>query len=231
MIRRPPRSTLFPYTTLFRSHRAPAGRVGAATHREPELHRGAASPHRRPEGPPTRYPACPRDSRLGAEDLARRRAAPHHRVFQRAHGGVSTRLLVTGAAGFIGSHVSEALLARGDEVVGVDNFDAFYPRAVKERNLDGLRRTKGFRFVEADIVRDALPLEGVSVVLHLAARPGVRPSLEDPASYGDTNVTGTVRVFEAARRAGLRHPHRPRHVRVAIRRGVLEGGCGCSGRR
>jgi len=117
---------------------------------------------------------------------------------------VSTRLLVTGAAGFIGSHVSEALLARGDEVVGVDNFDAFYPRAVKERNLDGLRRTKGFRFVEADIVRDALPLEGVSVVLHLAARPGVRPSLEDPASYGDTNVTGTVRVFEAARRAGLR---------------------------
>ena len=117
---------------------------------------------------------------------------------------MSIRLLVTGAAGFIGSHVSEALLARGDEVVGVDNFDAFYPRAVKERNLDGLRRTKGFRFVEADIVRDALPLEGVSVVLHLAARPGVRPSLEDPASYGDTNVTGTVRVFEAARRAGLR---------------------------
>ena len=116
---------------------------------------------------------------------------------------MSTRLLVTGAAGFIGSHVSEALLARGDEVVGVDNFDAFYPRAVKERNLDGLRRTKGFRFVEADIVRDPLPLEGVSVVLHLAARPGVRPSLEDPASYGDTNVTGTVRVFEAARRAGL----------------------------
>src|SRR5438128_7708385 len=146
-------------------HRAPAGGAGAATHREPEPHRGAASPHRRPEGPPTRYPACPRDSRLGAEDLARRRAAPHHRVFQRAHGGVSTRLLVTGAAGFIGSHVSEALLARGDQVVGVDNFDAFYPRAVKERNLDGLRRTTGFRFVEADIVRDALPLEGVSVVL------------------------------------------------------------------
>jgi len=117
---------------------------------------------------------------------------------------VSTRLLVTGAAGFIGSHVCEALLARGDEVVGLDNFDPFYPRAVKERNLDGLRRAKGFRFVEADIVRDALPLDGVSVVLHLAARPGVRPSLEDPASYGDTNVTGTVRVFEAARRAGLR---------------------------
>jgi UDP-glucuronate 4-epimerase len=117
---------------------------------------------------------------------------------------VSARILVTGAAGFIGSHVSEALLARGHEVVGFDNFDAFYARPVKERNLEGLRRTKGFRFVEGDIVRDPLPLDGVSVVLHLAARPGVRPSLEDPASYSETNVTGTVRVFEAARRAGIR---------------------------
>jgi UDP-glucuronate 4-epimerase len=117
---------------------------------------------------------------------------------------VSVRLLVTGAAGFIGSHVCEALLARGDEVVGLDNFDPFYPRAVKERNLDGVRRAHGFRFVEADIVHDALPLDAVSVVLHLAARPGVRPSLEDPASYSETNVTGTVRVLEAARRAGVR---------------------------
>ena len=116
----------------------------------------------------------------------------------------ATRILVTGAAGFIGSHVCEALLARGDEVVGLDSFDPFYARAVKERNLEGLRRTAGFRFVEADIVRDALPLDGVSVVLHLAARPGVRPSLEDPAAYSETNVTGTVRVFEAARRAGVR---------------------------
>ena len=113
-------------------------------------------------------------------------------------------VLVTGAAGFIGSHVSEALLARGDEVVGFDNFDPFYARDVKERNLEGLRRTKGFRFVEGDIVRHPLPLGGVSVVVHLAARPGVRPSLEDPASYSETNVTGTVRVFEAARRAGIR---------------------------
>jgi len=117
---------------------------------------------------------------------------------------MSPRVLVTGAAGFIASHVAEALVARGDEVVALDNFDAFYARAMKERNLETLRRGKGFRFVEADIVRDPLPLEGVSVVVHLAARPGVRPSLEDPASYCETNVTGTVRVFEAARRAGIR---------------------------
>jgi UDP-glucuronate 4-epimerase len=117
---------------------------------------------------------------------------------------VTRRVLVTGAAGFIGSHVCEALLARGHDVVGVDNFDPFYPRAVKERNLEGLRRAAGFEFVEADVVRQPVPLDGVSVVLHLAARPGVRPSLEDPASYSETNVTGAVRVFEAARRAGIR---------------------------
>jgi UDP-glucuronate 4-epimerase len=116
---------------------------------------------------------------------------------------MSPRMLVTGAAGFIGSHVAEALLARGDEVVGLDNFDPFYDRAVKERNLETLRRAPGFRFVEADIARHALPLDQVAVIVHLAARPGVRPSLEDPAAYSETNVTGTVRVFEAARRAGI----------------------------
>jgi UDP-glucuronate 4-epimerase len=116
---------------------------------------------------------------------------------------MSPRVLVTGAAGFIGSHVAEALLARGDEVVGLDNFDPCYDRAVKERNVETLRRAPGFRFVEADIARHALPLDHVAVVVHLAARPGVRPSLEDPAAYSETNVTGTVRVFEAARRAGI----------------------------
>jgi len=113
------------------------------------------------------------------------------------------KILVTGAAGFIGSHVSEALVARGHAVVGVDNFDAFYARAVKERNLETLRSSRAFRFVEADVARDPLPLDGVGAVLHLAAKPGVRPSLEDPGAYTEANVTATARVFDAARRAGI----------------------------
>ncbi len=111
--------------------------------------------------------------------------------------------LVTGAAGFIGSHLSEALLARGHEVTGVDNFDPFYARNVKERNLEGLRRQKGFQFVEADLARDPIPLDGIEAVIHLAAKPGVRPSLEDPGTYMEANVTATARLIDAARRVGL----------------------------
>jgi UDP-glucuronate 4-epimerase len=111
--------------------------------------------------------------------------------------------LVTGAAGFIGSHVCEALVARGHEVVGVDNFDPFYPRAVKERNLEPLRAHRAFRLIEADVAREAVPLDGVGAVLHLAAKAGVRPSLGDPAAYAEANVTGTARVLDAARRAAI----------------------------
>ncbi|HEX9704048.1 MAG TPA: NAD-dependent epimerase/dehydratase family protein [Gemmatimonadales bacterium] len=113
------------------------------------------------------------------------------------------RVVVTGAAGFIGSHTCEALLASGRDVVGVDNFDPFYSREIKERNLAGLRGRPGFRFVEADVVSDLLPLEGATIVLHLAARPGVRPSLADPAGYVVANVVATARVLEACRQAGI----------------------------
>jgi UDP-glucuronate 4-epimerase len=117
-----------------------------------------------------------------------------------------TRVLVTGAAGFIGSHLVEALARRGDEVVGIDNFDGFYPRAMKERNLSEMGRPAGFGFHEQDMLDvDALRarLTPATVVVHLAARAGVRPSLADPVGYAQANVTGTAAVLEAARRAGV----------------------------
>src|SRR3989442_5061077 len=110
---------------------------------------------------------------------------------------VTHRFLVTGAAGFIGSHLSEALIRRGAEVTGVDNFDPFYARDVKERNLSGLRKLPGFRFVEADVARDAVPLDGVEAVIHLAAKPGVRPSHADPRADTETELTANPRVVQS----------------------------------
>jgi len=117
---------------------------------------------------------------------------------------VTERILVTGAAVVIGSHVCDALVSQGHEVVGVDNFDPFYDPAVKEANLAGLRAQARFRLERLDIVADDLPLSGAAAVIHLAAKAGVRPSLEDPAAYMEANVAGTARVLDAARRAGVR---------------------------
>jgi len=117
-----------------------------------------------------------------------------------------TRVLVTGAAGFIGSHLVEALARRGDEVVGIDNFDGFYPRAMKERNLREMGRLPGFEFPEQDM-RDVETLRARltpdTVIVHLAARAGVRPWLADPLGYAEMNVAGTAAVLESARRAGV----------------------------
>ncbi len=117
-----------------------------------------------------------------------------------------TRVLVTGATGFIGSHLVEALVHRGDEVVGIDNFDPFYPRPMKERNLREMGRLRGFEFHEQNMLDvEALRarLTPDTVIVHLAAKAGVRPSLADPVGYANANVTGTAAVLEAARRAGV----------------------------
>lgn len=120
-------------------------------------------------------------------------------------------ILVTGAAGFIGSHTCEALLRRGDRVVGLDNFDPFYARSIKERNLEHVRASddKGlFSFLEADLCRPddiarALDLGPFDVVVHLAARAGVRPSIDDPAGYVRTNIEATALLLEACRARGI----------------------------
>ncbi len=117
-----------------------------------------------------------------------------------------TRVLLTGAAGFIGSHLSERLLARGDVVVGIDNFDPFYARPIKESNLRGPRAHAAFSFSETDILEtDSLTrlLTPDTVIVHLAAKAGVRPSLQDPAGYVRANITGTQSVIDAACRTGV----------------------------
>lgn len=121
---------------------------------------------------------------------------------------MSERILVTGAAGFIGSHVVDALLARGDDVIGLDNFDPFYDEAIKRDNLSEAQRSPRFHFHRGDI-RDAGLLatligdERPDTIVHMAARAGVRPSIQEPALYADVNVVGTTRLLEAARAAGV----------------------------
>ncbi|NNF13885.1 MAG: NAD-dependent epimerase/dehydratase family protein [Gemmatimonadetes bacterium] len=116
-------------------------------------------------------------------------------------------ILVTGAAGFIGSHTCEALLEGGERVVGLDNFDDFYAPEVKERHLAGAREHEGFTLVRGDIrdpgALDALP-DHVEAVVHLAARAGVRPSIEHPELYADVNIMGTVRLLAWAKKRGVR---------------------------
>jgi UDP-glucuronate 4-epimerase len=117
------------------------------------------------------------------------------------------RVLVTGAAGFIGSHVSEALLGRGDEVVGIDDFNEFYDPAIKEQNAREVGRADGFTLVRGSLL-DPATLEQAfagapfDTVVHLAAWAGVRPSIERPALYQRQNIEATVALMERMRLAG-----------------------------
>jgi UDP-glucuronate 4-epimerase len=121
-------------------------------------------------------------------------------------------VLVTGAAGFIGSHVSAALLGRGARVVGVDNFDPYYARSMKDHNLNTVEdaeKTCGgsFAFAEMDICETEslarlMSEHSVTGVVHLAAKAGVRPSIADPVGYARVNVTGTQSVLTAASSTG-----------------------------
>jgi UDP-glucose 4-epimerase len=109
--------------------------------------------------------------------------------------------LVTGCAGFLGSQLCEALLERGHDVVGVDCFTDYYPRALKEANVAGIRRVPRFQLVEADLTVGPLDrlLDGVDVVFHLAAQPGVRASFGDGfGAYVRHNVEATQRLLAAA---------------------------------
>jgi UDP-glucuronate 4-epimerase len=118
------------------------------------------------------------------------------------------RILLTGAAGFIGSHLAERLLAGGHEVTGLDNFDPFYDPAIKDRNLTALAARPGFRLVRGDICDERLVDElvggGTTLVVHLAALAGVRPSLAQPDRYVRVNLGGTANLLEACRRHGVR---------------------------
>ena len=118
-------------------------------------------------------------------------------------------ILITGGAGFIGSSLVDRLLASGRNVSAIDNYDPFYPQEIKKRNLRQAMNSTRFSFVEGDI-RDAKFLDATfsakrpNTVIHLAARAGVRPSIQDPVGYADVNVIGTACVLDACRRHGVR---------------------------
>ncbi|MBF0106674.1 MAG: SDR family NAD(P)-dependent oxidoreductase [Deltaproteobacteria bacterium] len=128
---------------------------------------------------------------------------------------INKKILITGCAGFIGSHLSERLLNNGHDVIGIDNLNSFYDPAIKQSNLAAVTRTasaagRDFAFYQADIRdRDAVSVmfkqHRVDCVVHLAAMAGVRPSLEDPVYYVDVNEMGTTVLLNEANKAGVKN--------------------------
>lgn len=120
------------------------------------------------------------------------------------------KIAITGIAGFIGSHVGEKLLSLGHEVVGIDNFDAFYDRKFKEYNLRPFRDSENFVLYETDIrekegLQSIFEQHKIDVVIHLAAKAGVRPSIEKVEEYYDVNINGTLNLLECMRRHDVKN--------------------------
>lgn len=120
------------------------------------------------------------------------------------------KILVTGAAGFIGMHTALRLLARGDEVVGLDNLNDYYDVTLKQNRLKELDGTRNFQFAQLDLadadgIRTLFQNQHFDTVIHLAAQAGVRYSLKNPQAYVDSNLVGFVNILEACRHHDVRH--------------------------
>ncbi len=118
-------------------------------------------------------------------------------------------ILITGVAGFVGSNLTEHLLNQNHKIIGVDNFDEFYSKEIKTRNLNNFIKSKKFSFYEEDILNftilsQIIQKESPELIIHLAAKAGVRPSILDPQGYFNVNVMGTLNVLEAMRISGIK---------------------------
>src|SRR6185312_12273103 len=181
--------------------------LDGVAHRPPARASGRAAPRDRGDrGGAARARGVPRSHREKGGHLR----VAHDRAGRCARGRSRMKVLVTGAAGFIGFHTSKRLLARGDEVVGLDNLNPYYDVTLKQARLAQLTQTAGFRFAQLDLADQAAMTElfrreRFERIVHLAAQAGVRYSLEAPHTYVASNVTGTLNVLEGCRHNGVEH--------------------------